>query len=92
MIWLDRVEGPVDRLGQRDMTWVPGTVERGRILPLSTEEAIKAGLTTERNRVQVRLPRRDLSLPARLRVRGREWQVVRSERWPSHLLLTLEEV
>ncbi len=90
--WLERVQSEPDELGQREEYWASADIVHGRVLPLGTEEAVKAGLMTDRNRVQVRLPLRDTSLQERVRLRDYDWEIVRMERWPSHLLLVLEEV
>lgn len=88
-------EGPEDRLGQRTSTWVVGAIHSASVQPPGLDgaaEAVQAGLSVDRDRLRIRVFPAPSTDPERLRLRGRDWKVLRVERWFSYLLLIVEGV
>lgn len=85
--------GPPDALGQSVKSWQPGPNLNANVQPLGSEAAQRMGLTADRERWRVRLPRGTaLPLSGRLRMRGRDWTVIRVEAWKSFHLVIVEGV
>lgn len=90
---LTEVPGPPDRLGQSTKTWVAGAAMPANVQPLGSEEVTRLGLVADRERLRVQLPRgQALNVGGRLRLRGRDWKVIRVEQWPSYALAVCEGV
>lgn len=90
---LTLVTSQPDRLGQTTTTWLANAAIPASVQPLVSEQQQQMGLIADRERWRVRLPRgQTLSLGGRLRMRGRDWKVVRTEPWESYHLVVVEGV
>ena len=93
VLLLVSVPGLPSRLGEPGpTTWMPDGEQLALITPLGAEEALRYGLSAETERLRVQMPVVTVKLPARLLLRERDWQVIRTEHWPSSTLLIVERV
>lgn len=84
---------PPDRLGQTTTTWVANAAVLVGVQPLGSEEQTRMGLSADRERLRVQLPRgQALNVGGRVRLRGRDWKAVRVEQWQSYTLAVCEGV
>lgn len=89
-----KVPGAVDPLGQTAPdSWVPGGEIGANVQPLGAEAAVRYGLTADRELYRVQLPPSQVaSIGARIRMKGRDWRVIRAETWPFYFLAVVEGV
>lgn len=88
---LTRGEGPPNDLGERGEVWTPGEVVSALVIPLSLVEVERAGLTVGVEALTVYAPPRLVTLPGRVRLRDRDWEVKAAAHWPSRTVLTVQE-
>ena len=70
----------------------PGEREQVSLLVQEEGPEDRLGLSVDRDRLRIRVFPAPSTDPERLRLRGRDWKVLRVERWFSYLLLIVEGV
>jgi|GEM_PF-5208392 len=83
--------GAEDDLGEVSVTWAAGETVMALVQPVTREQAARAGLSVDVERVRAYLPPVTVTLPARVTLRGQEWRVVNAEARASRTVVTLEE-
>ena len=90
---LTETAAPPDKLGQTTKVWVPNAPISVGVQPLGAEEQNRMGLTADRERLRVQLPRGQVvNVAGLLRLRGRDWKAIRVEAWKSYTLAVCEGV
>lgn len=80
-----------NRLKEKIITYAPGATVQASVQPLGSEQAEKAGLIGEKERLRVQMaPSVPLTPGDHLTVRGEELNVARAEVWKSYSLAITE--